>query len=256
MRKLVIDAFLEVRDDRSVDYVIADLMMNSRFIQACRSRAVQASDREINLELMNARKAGDLRGVRSKRTIVIRQDEYRFAAETAVRFLERRDETSLDRILCDPAMASEFESIASSIAPGYSPFQYRWAALALRKIRKLRPELVSRIVPRVTIRRFHVAALDLSLIPSSQGIYLFGSQDSALYIGEASNLFKRVSKHLDHSDNKGFARWLWDKGFNDLHMEIHVLPDETPSITRKALEAEMIRSRRPLFNIAGAESDG
>ena len=256
MRRLVIDAFLEVRDDRSVDYVIADLAMNCRFIQACQSRGVQVSEREINLELMNARKAGDLRGVCSKRTIVASQDEYRFASETTVRFLERRDEKSLDHILCDPAMANEFHSIASSIAPGYSAFQYRWAALALRKIRRLRPELVSRIVPRATICRFCVTALDLSSIPSSQGIYLFGSQDNILYIGEARNLFKRISKHLDHSDNKGLARWLWEMGFQDLHLEIHVLPDETPTATRKALEAELIRSRRPIFNLAGAGSDG
>ena len=50
-------------------------------------------------------------------------------------------------ILCDPILVREFEQIASGIVPGHSPREYRWAALNLRKRRKLRPELLSRIVP-------------------------------------------------------------------------------------------------------------
>jgi excinuclease UvrABC nuclease subunit len=50
-----------------------------------------------------------------------------------------------------------------------------------------------------------------------------------LYVGEAINLRKRLRKHLDHSDNKGLARWLWENGATDLHLKIHVL--EATAIT-------------------------
>ncbi len=72
----------------------------------------------------------------------------------------------------------------------------------------------------------------------------------ALYIGEAENLFKRLKKHLDHSDNKGLARWMWEHGMDDVQLEVQVLAAETKTIVRRALETELIRSRLPLFNVA------
>jgi hypothetical protein len=56
---------------------------------------------------------------------------------------------------------------------------------------------------------------------------------------------------LDHSDNKGLARWLWENGIRDLHVEYHVLPAGTTARVRKALEMELICSRNPIFNVAG-----
>jgi hypothetical protein len=54
---------------------------------------------------------------------------------------------------------------------------------------------------------------------------------------------------LDHSDNKGLARWVWEQGPDELHLEIHVLPDGTPTKVRRALEMEFIRSRESIFNV-------
>ena len=80
---------------------------------------------------------------------------------------------------------------------------------------------------------------------------MFFSSRGALYIGESTNLRKRIEKHLEHSDNKGLAQWLWEHGADDLHLEFHVLPDSTTTRTRRALEAELIESRRPEFNVKG-----
>lgn len=251
MRTKIKRAFLAVRDEQSVDRVIADPELNARFIEACRSEGLQAPATELNRRLLNMRKSSDLAGLKSRRTIVRNQDEYAFASEIAVRFLERRDKVSLDQVVCDPSLAAEFDRCASQIAPGFTPLEYRWAALRLRKTRKLRPENLGRALPAIDVRQSAVRELDVSHIPSSQGLYVFFDSSSTLYVGEAKNLHKRIKKHLEHSDNKGLARWLWEHGAGDLYIEYHILSDTTATRTRKAMEAELIRSRTPIFNVSG-----
>jgi excinuclease UvrABC nuclease subunit len=91
-------------------------------------------------------------------------------------------------------------------------------------------------------------------IPVNQGLYLFHKPDLILYVGETENLQKRIRKHLDHSDNKELAKFLWEYGQTDLHLEIHVLPEDISNKARKALETELIRSRKPFFNIGGKQT--
>lgn len=254
MKQAIIDAFFEVRENlESPDAIVADPDLNRKLIEMCRLKGVRASAEKINRTLINARKAGSLKGLKSIRAKVRNQEMYRFASEIAVRFLERRDHVSLDTILCDPARATEFDAIAGEIAPGYLSLEYRWAALGLRKKRRLKPELVARVIGAVTVVRYRVENLDIESIPAQQGVYLFHDSKVALYVGEATSLFKRIKKHLDHSDNKGMARWLWEQGAGDLHLELHILPQETETMVRKAVEAELIRSRKPSFNVAGTD---
>jgi hypothetical protein len=255
MKKSIIDAFFDVRSDQqSPDVVVANPQLNQSFVEACRRRGVDWEVERLNRTLINARKAGLLKGLKSKPVKVRNQDSYRFASEIAVRFLERRDHISLDTVLCNPTKAAEFDSLAAEIAPGYSVFEYRWAALGLRKKRKLRPELVSRVIDAILVQRHRVENLDIEAIPSQHGVYVFHNSKVTLYVGEAMSLYKRIKKHLDHSDNKGLARWLWEHGAGDLHLELHILPQVAATMVRKALEAEMIQSRKPMFNIAGSET--
>jgi site-specific DNA-methyltransferase (adenine-specific) len=176
-------------------------------------------------------------------------EEYRFAAEIAARHLEQKYRASLDQILCNPDMAKEFDDIASSMSPGFSPFEYRWAALQLRKTSKLKPELVLRIAGIKSADFGAVEKLAIDSLPSQQGIYIFYSSQGTLYVGEAMNLRKRVAKHLDHSDRKALAEWLWQHGAKDLRLEILVLPVEFDTRSRRAVERELIQTRKPTFNI-------
>jgi hypothetical protein len=68
-------------------------------------------------------------------------------------------------------------------------------------------------------------------------------------VGEAESLRNRIGKHLDHSDNKGFARWMWEQGIDQLFLELQVLDSSISQKVRRALERELIRSRNPHFNI-------
>jgi len=190
-----------------------------------------------------------MRGIKSKRSSFPDQDQYRFAAEMAARFLERRDGISLDAIICDPELAVEFDDISKRLSPGYSSVEYRWAALNLRKTQRLKPELLSRVVQAESVERFELQGLDIGRISTKCGLYVIFTTDQVLYVGEAENLQNRLRKHLDHSDNKGLARWLWENSSLNLHLEIHVLPSTVKTRIRRALESEMIASRTPVFNI-------
>ena len=146
------DAYDAIRDGYSVDRVIADPLLNEAFINECKRLGLHGSPASLNHSLLNLRKRGALNGrARSKRTHFANEDEFRFATEMAARFLERREGVSLDSLLCDPALAEEFDRLAADIAPGFSSLQYRWAALNLRKAKKFEPEVASRIAPPAAV---------------------------------------------------------------------------------------------------------
>ncbi len=252
MRDAVRDAFKSVSSGYSTDRVLVDPELNAKFLEACWALGCQATAEQLNQTLLNIRKSGALSEYKTtKRARFDDENDYCFAGEIAARFLERRDSVTLDKILCCPDLVIEFDRIAERICPGYSALQYRWAALNLRKRRSLKPELVSHVVRSIQVINTSVRDLNTTCLPTDQGIYIFFDSHGTLYIGESLNLRKRLVKHLEHSDNRGLARWLWEHGDFDLNLEIQVLPQETATRTRRALEYELIQSRKPAFNVLG-----
>jgi predicted GIY-YIG superfamily endonuclease len=249
MKSMLIAAFDATCQGFSPDRVVADPELNSAFIAEAARLEITGSATELNRNLLNLRKQGDLPDRNSKRTSFSDEGDYRFAAEMAIRFLERRDGISLDAIICDPALAAEFDSFAAKLAPGYSPLQYRWAALNLRKMSRLKPELLARVAPPTSVDLLQVNDIEIRCVPTEQGLYIFFTSNQVLYVGEAENLNKRLKKHFEHSDNKGLARWMWEFGTDDLRVEIQTLATNTATKVRRALETELIRSRSPLFNV-------
>ncbi len=249
MKSKLTAAFDVTCQDFSPDRVVADPDLNAAFLLECSRLGLTGSAATLNRGLLNLRKSGELRGRKSRRTSFPNEDDYRFAAEMAVRFLERRDGVSLDGIICDSALADEFDTLAARICPGFTPLQYRWAAFNLRKAQKLKPELLSQVARPMHIFTTPLDKLVLPDLPADPGLYLFYTPSEVLYVGESENLRNRIAKHLDHSDNKGLARWMWEHGTESLHLEIQTLEPGTQTRIRRALELELIRSRRPIFNV-------
>ena len=132
----VAEAFMAAHQGYSADRVVADPVLNDRFLDSCRLLGIPGTPRDWNHLLLNVRKRGGLAAVdTSRRTTILRaqMDAFIFASEIAWRKVSRERGCALDDILCDPDLASEFDSLARRIAPGHSPFEYRWAALAVRK---------------------------------------------------------------------------------------------------------------------------
>jgi hypothetical protein len=254
IKEVVAQTFLLKRQGNSTDDMIISNDLNESFIHACKEKLPNANDFELNWTLFNLRKQGKLGPLYIKRK-PLNHDEYIHASEIAARFLYDKYRLSIDRIMCEPEHRSEFDLIASSIAPDISPYLLRKAALKLRKTRKLKPELVVRIADwNRSIQTFNCEHVlqDPICIPKNPGIYIFRDNTGYLYVGESENLQKRVAKHLDHSDRKSLAHYFWENDINEITLDLHIFDpnsDGRKKPYRRAYESDLIQSRNPRFNI-------
>jgi hypothetical protein len=131
---LIAEAFSKVYDGYSVDRVVVDPNLNARFLAECHRMGLKDTDYRINHALFDIRKSSKIELPKStKRTEFRDFDGYAFAADIAVRILQRSKGLTLDQILCDTLTAYK---IAKRLA-NQSTLKLRWAALNLRKTRKL-----------------------------------------------------------------------------------------------------------------------
>jgi predicted GIY-YIG superfamily endonuclease len=228
--------------------------LNNRFLAKCQERLPEVAAAECNWTLLDLRKAGRMGAVATKRE---RQDpdEYQYAAEIAARFVQDKCEQSIGRLLCDPVRRAEFDTAALAVAPEVEAYQLCKAAFGLRKARRLQPELVVRVADWnkevVTLSAAEIAA-NGKLVPDSPGIYIFRDSIGYLYIGESYSLRHRVTQHLDHSDRKSLAHYLWENGNREITVELHAFAKDSPAKDknhRRAYESELIKSRKPQFNL-------
>lgn len=245
----IIQAFGEVRDGYSVDRVIADPLLNRRFLRRCRDLGLSGTDYDLNWTLMNARKKGDLSYLPKTRRYTVREiDEFEYASELAVRYLQQEKNVSLDQIVCDPELASEFDDYASILAPGFSPLQYRWAALGLRKAGRLGGEVgeLDRMPELEPLGK--VATFQLGKVPEVGGLYLFSSEDERVFLGQTDNLRHRMKRHMEVSASRGLPDWLWDTDRKPLQIWVAGLPEISRSIRQK-MEVLLVKKWHPLLNL-------
>ena len=106
----------------------------------------------------------------------------------------------LDRVLCDPDAALEFDRIVislvhKSVAESLTPLKMRWTALDFRK--KMRGSFVNyalKLRNAIGLDCFGVRVpfCEQPSIPSSAGLYLLETESRVLYIGETSDLNRRL----------------------------------------------------------------
>jgi len=243
----LIQAFGEVRDGYSVDRVIADPQLNRKFLRRCRELGLSGTDYALNWELMNARKAKKLSHLPKTKSYTVRgTDEFEYASELAIRFLERTQNASLDKIICDPELAEEFDKYAERLAPGFSPLEYRWVALGLRKAGR-RSSRAQRIEEPALERLGRVASFRLREVPDTGGLYLFSTDKERVFLSQTDNLRHRLERHMEVSDSHGLPDWLWNVKKNPLQIGIASLPDVTRSL-RQAIELLLVKQWKPILN--------
>lgn len=242
----LIQAFCEVRDGYSADRVVADPQIDRQFLRRCRELGLAGTDYDLNWALLNARKNRLMTDLpKTKRYTVRETDEFEYASELAVRHLQLTQDISLDQIICDPDLAHAFDEYAASLAPGYTPLEYRWVALGLRKAGRLQKDKAATIdVPELQ-PLCRVPKLKASSLPQASGMYLFSSQDAPVYLSHTDNLRHRIERHMNVSNSLGLPDWLWDQGPLDLSLA------EMPGVRRAArqtAELLLVKELRPLLN--------
>jgi site-specific DNA-methyltransferase (adenine-specific) len=237
--KAIVDAYNATHNGFSTDHLFADVELNQSFCDACRKNGLAGSPVDWNQTLMRIRKSGKLPGVANrKRTCTfVQMDCYSFASEVAMQRLCMEYETTLDGLLCDPELAARFDALAAEFSPGFSSFEYRWAALALRKRAKTAKRLGEDLYCEWLHRRLPAAksiSEDHWKKYACPGVYLLHDRNGqCIYVGESLNLERRIG--LTHE----IAAW------KSLQVaRVAVIPDDHPT----GLQAILIRRLRPTMN--------
>jgi hypothetical protein len=245
------DAFLAIRNARgdkgSSDLYIADPNRNRLFLDKCRELGIQASDYAINKRLMYARKNGYLRGLDSVKTVVNYED-YAFASEFAATELKYKTGASIDDILCDPELASQFDSIARRLAPGYTSFRYRWAILSIRKAGRQAEWKPDYAMPDL-VGAFKLMTDPLGYLPEEGGVYLLSERERPLYARSTANIRHGVELHRKPQMFSAVTDIFWQPKVDDFIVRFAVL-DSTKLF--KPVERKLIEEKRPVFNVPRA----
>jgi hypothetical protein len=242
---LIVEAFTAVHDGYSTDRVVVDPQLNARFLGKCRTLGVNSSDYQLNHALLDIRKSGKaVLPKATKRTEFRDYDEYQFAAEIATRILQRTKGVTLDQVLCDPAIAAEFDSIASQLAPGQTVLKLRCAALNLRKTHRLGPSKGETKVPALDlVTAGPLKELKSRDLPEFPATYVVYDQTRPVFAGETVNLQRRIEIH----QKGGLPRWLDEAEGFDLILKQAVVPSITQD-ERKLWLSDFVLREKPLLN--------
>lgn len=248
------DAFAATHDGWSSDEVILQDALNEAFVIRCQERFPDVSAATLNWTLLNLRKAGKLDTPSTRRGRAA-PAHYRPLAEIAGRTTMDRHQVSIDQIMTDPALRAEFDACVRSLDVDAESYLARKAVFHLRKARRLRPELITRIADwGREVNEYSLESLqqDLAAIPETPGVYIFKDATGYLYVGEAIDLRARLSTHMMGSDRASLARYLAEESGESVVVEVHTFDPESrirEIAVRRAYESELIRSRQPRFNI-------
>jgi site-specific DNA-methyltransferase (adenine-specific) len=223
---LVVRAYADVRSGASTDYVVLEPELNLLFLHRCWELGAAASPEELNWILMNARKDGKISELPKAQKFSIPKrdlDTYSFGTEVALRYVQDRvlrdehRELSLDKLLCSPKLAAEFDGLAGRIVPGHTSIQYRWAAMALRKARRLPKQVVD-----VSIFQEVGLLEDIrpSTVASSRGLYWVEIGDCSTFVGIAENLRTQIDAFVDRLGNQVIPEWYGGRPIGKARMSL------------------------------------
>jgi DNA modification methylase len=255
-RRGLVEAFRRSNDGYSPDRVVTDPELDQRFVEECRTLGLPGDARTWNWALLNCRKAGLLAEITTDRRTQIGWhdcDSYLFASEIAAALLMEQGCESLEHILCDPMLAFKFDRIAGDFAPGHSSFEYRWAAIKLRKEAKSARSRAEVLKPARLGNPIPVAELAVQSIASEPGLFLVSNQrdHAKFYAGEALNLRERLELQFGEGQRETWFRYC---DTQDLRVEVAWDMPGFPELL--AYQSSLVKAHRPRMNVkepAGAE---
>ncbi len=255
----MVAAFAAVSGGFSVDRMMADPVMVDQFQQACDEAGIRGTPAARNRQLFELRRAGRLAadGIEvCQRTVFSwrEQSAYLFASEIAWRRLsDEHPNTTLDDLLCDPRLASQFDQLAERFSPGYRPLEYRWAAIRLRKrIDAMRCLVMASSDGTPALDPFMEASIMpierglpfLAEIPETGGVYVIMSQDEqAIYLGDCFDLRDRTLRHFGNDD----VLKQWTTCFGNVIMKYVV--SDTAGSERQDFRGPLMARFRPAWNV-------
>lgn len=243
--KALRNAYMLTRRGFSSDRVLADPEINADFVKACRDMGVDESAFRINLALIGLRKHNQLKA-KSRKSVVPDQWRFAVASEIAARAMYYRWHVSVDTTLAHPDLSAKFDQIASSITPGHSSFEYRWAALNMRK-----KGANAKVTPK-ELRDLHwkvgVPFSAADRLPPKEGVYSLFERDICLFVAGTENLRESVQDQQSITRAELFEPELWRPNPVRLSWRYVPMPDSN-SDYRFGVVRSMVKQWQPVFNI-------
>ena len=251
----VVEAFAATHRGYSADRVVVDPELNTDFIAACREQGLVGEPRSWNMLLFRLRKAGRLAEIpTTERTALdwAACDAFLFASEIAWRILvDDERAASLDEILCDPLLADDFDALAAQFAPGFSSYDYRRAALKLRKQSKLARVRAASLVPPTRFGKpIPFGEFDPAAAPAGSGVYLLGDHKRKLYAGEAIDLHTRLSRQFDRDRCELWREQADQRGIRPNRLNVWVCPLQAAPGEMLAWQACLVQRYKPQLNLS------
>jgi site-specific DNA-methyltransferase (adenine-specific) len=200
--KGLIDAYTTACKGLSTDAILCDPELNEQFVAACRKNALRGDAAIWNRLLLRIRKRGKLPKVEGprRRSTFEAMDAYSHASEIALGLLSLDYGMSLDEILSTPDVAATFDRLAAEFDPEqHTPFEHRWAAMALRKramkskkhAKERFGDWLTRPLPRKT-------PLDRGTSEKHEhaGVFVLLAKGKPLYVAETFNVRGRIERIL------------------------------------------------------------
>jgi HicB family len=244
-KALVARAFNSVHEGYSTDWIIIEPHRNRLFLEKCRQLGLEMGDFALNSLLLNIRKDSKNKGMlnpATKRSGFSSYDDCGFAAEIAIRTLQRTRGIALDTALCDPDMLKNFDVLAKKYAPNQTELKLRCAVLNLRKTHRLQPfDLDSEAYDLVSAGP--VRRVSLKEIDELAGGYAFFDHKRPIFAGETDNLRRRIGIHLE----SGLPEWLEVKEDEGFELKTLILPSATKDDRLSWLGA-FINREKPVLN--------
>jgi hypothetical protein len=228
----------------SSDRAVADPQINAAFIEACRDLGLDNSVFHLNMALVGLRKHSKLQ-IKSERSIVPDQWRFAVASEIAARVMFYRYGASVDKTLAHPARAKEFDKLASSITPGFSSFQYRWAALNARKKGasvRVKPDDLERLDWSKRI------PFNASSLPSDEGVYSLFEENLCLFVAGTESIDESIQNQRRIAEVKLFEPRLWQPNPQRMAWRYVTMPDENAGY-RFGVVRSLVGQWKPIFNI-------
>ena len=154
---------------------------------------------------------------------------------------------ALDDILCSPVWAAEFDRSAAEFAEGYSPYEYRWAAMTIRKRAKKSRKLAagrSRNWSSLKLSRQIPLVRFTSVEHEIPAVYVVVDKGGALYVGETLNLKARVEQIRNTESWMRFG----PKSLKLIDAKSADLVDPNDQQVRHGLQSHLIGRTNPLLN--------
>jgi DNA modification methylase len=253
-KDLLIRAYESVYDGYSLDRVLADPQLGSALTKKCLELGVPGTPKAWNHLLMGLRKAGKLVELPTrKRTEFswLEYDKFVFASEIA--WSEMKVYGTLDEILCDPSLASQFDEIARRLAPApnFTSLHYRWGALTLRKRSSIawgRSERFSSLSREAFEPKQQLGSWKNNQdIPISPGLYLIGSsREIVKYVGTTLNLHERLSTQFAGDQ---LEDWMRNRGAK--YISLLRKPEVTDPTNLLSMQKRLIQLMEPSLNDVG-----